>query len=348
MAEVRDLGIAGRCAVLAGVGPIRSLRALEFLRDGVPGVHVPDEVVRRLRGVPADRVAARGRATCAWRRSSGSSQIPGVAGVHVMAFGFERGVPAILERAGIGPRVCRDGRWPSAVDGRHAMLVDFRPDARLRGQDPVDLAAAVSPRARRAGARAPTGSAGSGWSATGCSTGRTSASRGRAADRRRPGRRRRVGPPGRRVPADDMEIAVDVRRAAACALRSSPPPGSGEDPAGTCSWRTGARAARAASGTSTPLYWQALELWEKADRARLRVGAAGRRERRPQPGRGPRPDHRAVRHLGRAGRAPARCPTSCTSSSSGSATATRPRCSWTSSASWTASTAATTTGGCTT
>ncbi len=28
-------------------------------------------------------------------------EIPGVAGVHVMAFGYERGVPEILERGGV-------------------------------------------------------------------------------------------------------------------------------------------------------------------------------------------------------------------------------------------------------
>jgi methylenetetrahydrofolate reductase (NADPH) len=32
------------------------------------------------------------------------AEIPGVRGVHVMAFGFERGVPDIVERAGVGPR----------------------------------------------------------------------------------------------------------------------------------------------------------------------------------------------------------------------------------------------------
>ena len=32
-------------------------------------------------------------------------EIPGVAGVHVMAFGYERGVPEILRRAGLGPRL---------------------------------------------------------------------------------------------------------------------------------------------------------------------------------------------------------------------------------------------------
>jgi methylenetetrahydrofolate reductase (NADPH) len=100
MAEVVDRGLAQRCAVLAGVGPLRSLRALGFVRTSVPGIHVPDHVVRRLRGVPADRVAAEGVTICV-ETIQALREIPGVAGVHVMAFGYERGVPEILERGGV-------------------------------------------------------------------------------------------------------------------------------------------------------------------------------------------------------------------------------------------------------
>jgi methylenetetrahydrofolate reductase (NADPH) len=100
MAEVVDRGLDARCAVLAGVGPIRSLRAYEFIRTKVPGIHVPDEVGRRLRGVPADRVAAEGVAICV-ETIQALREIPGVAGVHIMAFGYERGIPEILERAGL-------------------------------------------------------------------------------------------------------------------------------------------------------------------------------------------------------------------------------------------------------
>jgi methylenetetrahydrofolate reductase (NADPH) len=106
MREVTDLGLTSRCGVIAGVGPVRSLRAHEFLRTKVPGVHVPESVGRRLRGVPADRVAEEGIALCA-ETIAALREIPGVAGVHVMAFGFERGVPEILERAGLG---CREAR----------------------------------------------------------------------------------------------------------------------------------------------------------------------------------------------------------------------------------------------
>jgi methylenetetrahydrofolate reductase (NADPH) len=102
MAEAVDLGVAERCAVLAGVGPIRSLRAYEFVRSKVPGVHLPAAVGRRLRGVPPDRVAAEGVTLCV-ETIEALRAIPGVAGVHVMAFGYERGIPEILQRAGLAP-----------------------------------------------------------------------------------------------------------------------------------------------------------------------------------------------------------------------------------------------------
>ncbi len=101
MARVRDRGLDTRCGILAGVGPIRSLRALEFMAS-IPGVAIPETLERRLRGVPADRVAAEGMAVCA-ETVAALREVPGVAGVHVMAVGFERGVPDILAAAGLGP-----------------------------------------------------------------------------------------------------------------------------------------------------------------------------------------------------------------------------------------------------
>jgi methylenetetrahydrofolate reductase (NADPH) len=100
MAEVRDLGLDQRCRILAGVGPVRSLRALEHMRTGVPGLHIPEEVDRRLRAVPPSRVEQEGLAMCA-EIIEEVREIPGVSGVHVMAPGFEHGIPDILDRAGL-------------------------------------------------------------------------------------------------------------------------------------------------------------------------------------------------------------------------------------------------------
>jgi methylenetetrahydrofolate reductase (NADPH) len=74
-----------------------------LLCNEVPGIYVPDAVVRRLRGVPADQVADEGISLCV-ETIQQVAEIPGVRGVHLMAFGFERGVPDILERARVGAR----------------------------------------------------------------------------------------------------------------------------------------------------------------------------------------------------------------------------------------------------
>lgn len=100
MAQVRDLGLHQRCHVLAGVGAVRSRRALDFMRDKLPGVHVPDAVYRRLRAVPAERVAAEG-ARLAAETVRQLREIEGVAGVHLFVAGNERVIPGIVGEAGI-------------------------------------------------------------------------------------------------------------------------------------------------------------------------------------------------------------------------------------------------------
>ncbi|MBB4929613.1 methylenetetrahydrofolate reductase (NADPH) [Lipingzhangella halophila] len=118
MAGLRELGVTEHCAVIAGVGPIRSLRALEFMRSGVPGVVIPGHVERRLRAVPADRVADTGIDLCV-ETIQRLTAIPGVAGVHVMAFGQERRVPEILQRAGVGPATRTKAASTTPEGGNH-------------------------------------------------------------------------------------------------------------------------------------------------------------------------------------------------------------------------------------
>jgi methylenetetrahydrofolate reductase (NADPH) len=100
MTQVRDLGLHERCSILAGVGAVRSRRGLDFIRDKVPGVEVPDDVYRRLRAVPADQTAAEG-ARLAAETIKELSAIEGVAGVHLLMAGNEQAVAGILDEAGL-------------------------------------------------------------------------------------------------------------------------------------------------------------------------------------------------------------------------------------------------------
>jgi methylenetetrahydrofolate reductase (NADPH) len=109
MAQVRDLGLHERCAVLAGVGAVRSVRALDYMRDHVPGVEVPDEAYQRLRKVPPDRQAAEGVRLAA-EIVQQVAEIPGVAGVHLLVAGNEQAVPDILDAAGLHTTRKSNGR----------------------------------------------------------------------------------------------------------------------------------------------------------------------------------------------------------------------------------------------
>ena len=103
MARVRDLGLHERVFILIGVGPLRSVRAAEWMRTNVPGVHIPDAVVERLRRTPKSRQREEGMRICI-EIVEQVREIKGVHGVHVMAYRQEEAVSEIIQRAGLFPR----------------------------------------------------------------------------------------------------------------------------------------------------------------------------------------------------------------------------------------------------
>jgi 5,10-methylenetetrahydrofolate reductase len=99
--RVRPLGLFERMFVLVGVAPPRSADSARFMRDHLPGVVVPDELVRRLED--ADDPAHEGvRLTVEVVKRL--RDIDGVAGVHVMGLGREESVRRVIEDAGLLPR----------------------------------------------------------------------------------------------------------------------------------------------------------------------------------------------------------------------------------------------------
>ncbi len=102
MQAARELGLTKRCGILAGVGPIRSLRALERMQS-IPGIVIAPAVEQRLRGVAPERVLDESITICV-EIITELRAIPDLAGIHVMAFGSEELVPQIVERSGLGRR----------------------------------------------------------------------------------------------------------------------------------------------------------------------------------------------------------------------------------------------------
>lgn len=103
MAQVRDMGLDELAFILVGVGPLRSLKAAQWIQAHVPGVVIPESIERRLGSLPADKQREEGERICI-EIIQQVREIPGVSGVHVMAFRQEERVCDIIERAGLLPR----------------------------------------------------------------------------------------------------------------------------------------------------------------------------------------------------------------------------------------------------
>ncbi|HEY2339270.1 MAG TPA: methylenetetrahydrofolate reductase [Steroidobacteraceae bacterium] len=119
MQHVEELGLLDKVFILVGVGPLRSAKSAEWIRTHVPGVHIPDEVIKRLAG--AADPAAEGRRLCIDLIQE-IRTIKGVHGVHVMAFRQEHTVAEIIDRSGVlnGRRPWHPGRDPQTSTDRMA------------------------------------------------------------------------------------------------------------------------------------------------------------------------------------------------------------------------------------
>ena len=103
MKAVRDLGLHERAFILVGVGPLRSARSAEWMRTHVPGVVIPEQLVRRLAALPEARQREEGKRICV-EIITQVREIDGVRGVHVMAYHNEELAAEIIAEAGLLPR----------------------------------------------------------------------------------------------------------------------------------------------------------------------------------------------------------------------------------------------------
>jgi methylenetetrahydrofolate reductase (NADPH) len=96
--HVEALGLIGKVYILAGVGPLRSAKTAEWMRKNVPGMHVPDAVISRLKG--AEDQAREGRNICI-ELVQAMREMHGISGVHIMAYRQEESVAEIVDRSGV-------------------------------------------------------------------------------------------------------------------------------------------------------------------------------------------------------------------------------------------------------
>jgi methylenetetrahydrofolate reductase (NADPH) len=103
MKKAVDMGLTEKCYILAGVTPMKSAGMAKYMKKFVPGMDVPDELIKRIEGAGKGKMAAEG-IKFACEQIQEFKEMEGVAGVHLMAIEWEHKVPEIAEKAGVLPR----------------------------------------------------------------------------------------------------------------------------------------------------------------------------------------------------------------------------------------------------
>jgi methylenetetrahydrofolate reductase (NADPH) len=103
MAMVRDRGLHERVHILAGVTPFKSAGMARYMKNMVPGIDVPDELIERMKGMDKENQPEEGIKICV-ESIQKLRRIEGVHGIHIMAIEWEEKVSEIVKRTGLHPR----------------------------------------------------------------------------------------------------------------------------------------------------------------------------------------------------------------------------------------------------
>lgn len=101
--QANDMGLSEKVYILAGVTPMKSVGMAKYMKSKVPGMDVPDDLIKRLQGVERKKVTEEG-IKIACEQIEEFKEMKGVAGVHLMAIEWEHMVPQIAEQAKVLPR----------------------------------------------------------------------------------------------------------------------------------------------------------------------------------------------------------------------------------------------------
>lgn len=105
MEQVCAQGLHEQVNIMAGVLPVKSLRAFQYMKNDVAGMAIPDALVDRM--AKAENKQAEGIDICVDIIKE-CLQIKGVKGIHIMPVAWESALPAIMEKAGLLPRPNRE------------------------------------------------------------------------------------------------------------------------------------------------------------------------------------------------------------------------------------------------
>ena len=98
-----DRGLTEKAYILGGVTPIKSVGMARYMKNKVAGMDIPDDVIKRMEGVPKEKQREEGIKICV-ETILRLKELNGVSGVHIMAIEWEEAVGEIVKQAGLYPR----------------------------------------------------------------------------------------------------------------------------------------------------------------------------------------------------------------------------------------------------
>jgi len=101
--QAGDRGLLDKVYILAGLTPMKTAGMAKYMKNRVPGMDVPDDVIKRMSGVPKEKQAEEGIKICV-ESIQRLKEVEGVKGFHIMAIEWEEKVPEIVEQSGLYPR----------------------------------------------------------------------------------------------------------------------------------------------------------------------------------------------------------------------------------------------------
>jgi methylenetetrahydrofolate reductase (NADPH) len=99
--ELAKRNILDKVFIMVGITPLKSLKVAQYMHHEVPGVTIPDQLMRRMEAA-GDGAAEEG-VQIALELIDAVKQKQGIHGIHIMAVGWEEIVPRIVTEAGLLP-----------------------------------------------------------------------------------------------------------------------------------------------------------------------------------------------------------------------------------------------------
>jgi methylenetetrahydrofolate reductase (NADPH) len=108
--ELAKRNILDKVYILVGITPLKTLKMAKYMNEEVPGVFIPESILKRMEAAEAAGNAQEEGVQIALELIEKIRGKQGVNGLHIMAVGWEEIVPRIITEAHLLPEIAKEAR----------------------------------------------------------------------------------------------------------------------------------------------------------------------------------------------------------------------------------------------